>query len=182
MLSYTALQPLCKRVARTVTQAIRETDVQILNVADGRISDVFGRKSALLFATTLFFIGSLMCGAAPDLWTLVAARVVAGLGGGGINTLTTVICSDLVPLRERGKYQGYGNIAYGASNTSLYLNLLLLTIGNPNLFLTCKGWFRCRCSARWIHHRRVWMAILLLHQPAVFAYNGLHCNMCHDKL
>lgn len=45
----------------------------------------------------------------------MVARAVAGLGGGGINTLTTVIVSDLVPLRERGKYQGYGNIAYGVS-------------------------------------------------------------------
>ncbi|CDS14156.1 hypothetical protein LRAMOSA06326 [Lichtheimia ramosa] len=90
LLSYTALQPLY-----------------------GRISDVFGRKSALLFATVVFFIGSLLCGAAPNLWSLVVARLVAGLGGGGINTLTTVIISDLVSLRDRGKYQGYGNMAYG---------------------------------------------------------------------
>ena len=54
------------------------------------------------------------------MWTLVAARAVAGLGGGGINTLTTVITSDLVPLRQRGKYQGYGNMAYGVSSSSLF--------------------------------------------------------------
>ena len=76
---------------------------------------MFGRKSALLFATVVFFIGSLLCGAAPNLWSLVVARLVAGLGGGGINTLTTVIISDLVSLRDRGKYQGYGNMAYGVS-------------------------------------------------------------------
>ncbi|KAI8097466.1 major facilitator superfamily domain-containing protein [Halteromyces radiatus] len=89
MLSYTALQPLY-----------------------GRISDIFGRKNALIFATTFFFVGSLLCGAANDLWTLVFARAIAGIGGGGINTLTTVMVSDLVPLRQRGTFQGYGNIAY----------------------------------------------------------------------
>lgn len=72
----------------------------------------------MLFATVVFFIGSLLCGAAPNLWSLVVARLVAGLGGGGINTLTTVIISDLVSLRDRGKYQGYGNMAYGVSVTN----------------------------------------------------------------
>ncbi|KAL0082612.1 major facilitator superfamily domain-containing protein [Phycomyces blakesleeanus] len=93
MLSYTALQPLY-----------------------GRISDVFGRKTALMFASSVFFIGSFLCGAATSLWTLVFARAIAGIGGGGINTMTTVIVSDLVPLRERGKYQGYGNIAYAVGS------------------------------------------------------------------
>ncbi|CAO3650651.1 unnamed protein product [Cunninghamella echinulata] len=78
-----------------------------------RISDIFGRKNAMLFAVSFFFIGSYLCGASTSIWYLVIARCIAGIGGGGINTLTTVIISDLVPLRERGKYQGYGNIAYG---------------------------------------------------------------------
>ncbi|CDS13166.1 hypothetical protein LRAMOSA05344 [Lichtheimia ramosa] len=90
MLSYTALQPLY-----------------------GRISDAFGRKSALLFAAIIFFIGSFLCGAANSLWSLVIARGIAGIGGGGLNTMSSVITSDMVPLRERGKYQGYANIAYG---------------------------------------------------------------------
>ncbi|KAG0884214.1 hypothetical protein G6F15_005294 [Rhizopus arrhizus] len=89
MLSYTALQPLY-----------------------GRISDVFGRKSAVLFSSVVFFIGSLLCGLSNSLWSLVIARAIAGIGGGGINCMTTVIGADLVPLRERGKFQGYGNIAY----------------------------------------------------------------------
>ncbi|KAI9317637.1 major facilitator superfamily domain-containing protein [Dichotomocladium elegans] len=122
MLSYTALQPLY-----------------------GRISDVFGRKSALQFATVVFFIGSLMCGMSTNLWALVISRAVAGIGGGGINTLTSVITSDLVPMRERGKYQGYGNMAFGVGSVlggplggfitdtigwrfCFYLNLPLLTV------------------------------------------------------
>ncbi|CAO3652975.1 unnamed protein product [Cunninghamella blakesleeana] len=67
----------------------------------------------MLFAVMFFFIGSFLCGASTSIWYLVIARAIAGIGGGGINTLTTVIISDLVPLRERGKFQGYGNIAYG---------------------------------------------------------------------
>lgn len=82
---------------------------------DGRISDAFGRKNALLFATIVFFVGSALCGASTNLWALVASRAIAGVGGGGMNTMSAVICSDLVSLRERGKYQGYANIAYGVS-------------------------------------------------------------------
>ncbi|ORX55061.1 hypothetical protein DM01DRAFT_1335358 [Hesseltinella vesiculosa] len=93
MLSYTALQPLY-----------------------GRISDIFGRKSAVVFATTFFFVGSLLCGLATDIWFLVIARGIAGIGGGGILTLTTILTSDLVPLRERGSFQGYSNIAYSAGS------------------------------------------------------------------
>ncbi|KAI8875532.1 MFS general substrate transporter [Backusella circina FSU 941] len=89
MLSYTALQPLY-----------------------GRISDAFGRKTAILFATIVFFIGSIMCGASTNLWALVISRSIAGIGGGGMTTMSAVITSDLVSLRERGKYQGYANIAY----------------------------------------------------------------------
>jgi MFS family permease len=54
-------------------------------IIDGRISDVFGRKSALLFASGVFFIGSFLCGTATNLWALVIARAIAGVGGGGIN-------------------------------------------------------------------------------------------------
>lgn len=56
-----------------------------------------------------------MCGASTNLWALVISRAIAGIGGGGMNTMSAVITSDLVSLRERGKYQGYANIAYGVS-------------------------------------------------------------------
>lgn len=61
----------------------------IVLLLDGRVSDAFGRKSALLFAATAFFLGSFFCGVANDLWSLVAARLVAGIGGGGLNTVNT---------------------------------------------------------------------------------------------
>jgi MFS family permease len=71
---------------------------------DGRISDAIGRKNTLVFASGTFFLGSLLCGAAPNFWSLVAARVVAGIGGGGLNTMSSIVTSDLVSLRDRGKY------------------------------------------------------------------------------
>ncbi|KAF7729145.1 hypothetical protein EC973_004913 [Apophysomyces ossiformis] len=69
------------------------------------------------------------------LWSLVAARAIAGIGGGGINTVTSVIVSDLVPLRERGKFQGFGNIAYGLGSV----------IGAPlgGLITDTVGWRYC---------------------------------------
>lgn len=74
-----------------------------------------------MFATIVFFIGSGLCGASTSLWALVISRAIAGIGGGGMNTMSAVICSDLVSLRERGTYQGYANIAYGVS-TYMYCN------------------------------------------------------------
>ncbi|RUS15717.1 major facilitator superfamily domain-containing protein, partial [Jimgerdemannia flammicorona] len=82
----------------------------------GRLSDIFGRQSTLLFATITFFIGSAACGAAPGIWSLVVARAVAGIGGGGLNTMCTVVMSDLVSLRQRGKFQGLGNLAFASAS------------------------------------------------------------------
>lgn len=56
----------------------------------GRLSDVFGRKPCLLFANVVFLIGTLGCGLAPGLWTLVISRIVAGIGGGGLTVLVII--------------------------------------------------------------------------------------------
>jgi MFS family permease len=97
------------------------SDWRIINViilrADGRISDIFGRKSAYLFAQAAFVVGSVLCGMAPNLEFLIVARIVAGIGGGGLNTMSSVITSDLVTLRERGVYQGYANTAFACGGT-----------------------------------------------------------------
>ena len=53
----------------------------------GRLSDIFGRKPCLLFAISVFLIGTLGCALAPGIWSLVACRFVAGIGGGGLNVL-----------------------------------------------------------------------------------------------
>lgn len=53
----------------------------------GRLSDIFGRKPCLIFANVVFGIGTLGCALAPGLWSLVISRMVAGVGGGGLNVL-----------------------------------------------------------------------------------------------
>lgn len=78
----------------------------------GKLSDIFGRKACLLFAYSIFGLGCLFCGLAQDMGQLIAARAFAGIGGGGMTTVVSILLSDVVPLRERGKWQGYVNIVY----------------------------------------------------------------------
>lgn len=78
----------------------------------GKMSDIFGRKSCLLFAYAIFGLGCLFCGMAQDMNQLIAARAFAGIGGGGMTTVVSILMSDAVPLRERGKWQGFVNIIY----------------------------------------------------------------------
>ncbi|KAL1735804.1 major facilitator superfamily domain-containing protein [Schizophyllum commune] len=73
----------------------------------GRLSDILGRKGAMLLALTLFGVGTACCGIAPSMNTLLAARAVAGMGGGGVTV------TDLIPLKQRGLYQGMANILFG---------------------------------------------------------------------
>ena len=80
----------------------------------GKLSDIFGRKQALLSAYLIFGVGALLCGLARDMKELVAARALAGVGGGGMTTVVSILLSDIVPLRNRGTWQGYINIVYAA--------------------------------------------------------------------
>lgn len=80
----------------------------------GRLSDIFGRRAGVIFANSFFAIGTLICGLAPTGGWIIAGRLIAGAGGGCINTLSTFIASDLIPLRKRGLWQGYANLVYGA--------------------------------------------------------------------
>jgi EmrB/QacA subfamily drug resistance transporter len=73
----------------------------------GRLGDTHGRRNVLLGALGVFTLGSLACGAAQTLPQLVAARVLQGLGGGGLMTLSQALIGELVPPRERIRFQGY---------------------------------------------------------------------------
>ncbi|WP_338086560.1 MFS transporter [Nesterenkonia massiliensis] len=72
----------------------------------GKLGDMFGRKPLFLVAIVLFVIGSGAGGAAQSMGELVAARVVQGLGGGGLMILSQATIADVVPARERGRYMG----------------------------------------------------------------------------
>lgn len=79
----------------------------------GRLTDIFGRGPGLVFSNVLFSLGNLICGVAKNEQTMILGRVVAGIGGGGLMSISTFLGSDLVPLRKRGVVQGLGNIFYG---------------------------------------------------------------------
>ncbi|KAG0324560.1 hypothetical protein BGZ99_001696 [Dissophora globulifera] len=79
----------------------------------GRLSDIFGRKATFLFAITVFLIGSALCGAAQNMTWIIAARGIAGIGAGGIISMVMIIITDLVSLRDRGKYQGIVGATFG---------------------------------------------------------------------
>ncbi|KAL8952519.1 MAG: hypothetical protein Q9222_001587 [Ikaeria aurantiellina] len=123
----------------------------------GKLSDVFGRKSCLLFAYTMFGIGSLGCGLTGTMAGLITARAVQGVGGGGMLIVVTVLLSDVISLRERGTYQGYLNLIGAIGSTS----------GGPigGLFVQSIGW-------RWVFLIQVMLClaaiisvVFLLHLP-----------------
>ncbi|KAJ3001773.1 hypothetical protein NUW54_g6220 [Trametes sanguinea] len=78
----------------------------------GRLADVFGRRPVMMLSVAFFFVGSALSGAAQNMPMLIAARTIQGVGGGGINNMSSIIISDLVPLVERGAYQGMVVLAW----------------------------------------------------------------------
>ncbi|QSS66750.1 membrane transporter [Histoplasma capsulatum] len=82
----------------------------------GRLSDIFGRKTCLLFAYCVFGVGCVACGLARNIGELIAARVFQGLGGGGMSTVVSIIMSEVVPLRDRGVWQGVINIIWATGS------------------------------------------------------------------
>lgn len=83
----------------------------------GKLSDIFGRKALLLTCSVFFVIGCCICVTDSLLW-LVIGRFVTGIGGSGLTALGTITMSDLIPLRERGMYQGLANIFFGLGSAS----------------------------------------------------------------
>ncbi|KUI71616.1 Multidrug resistance protein fnx1 [Cytospora mali] len=79
----------------------------------GRLTDIFGRGPGLVFSNIFFAAGNLICGLAQSDSVMIAGRVIAGIGGGGLMSISTFLASDLVPLRNRGVIQGIGNICFG---------------------------------------------------------------------
>ncbi|KAJ7095220.1 major facilitator superfamily domain-containing protein [Mycena belliarum] len=89
----------------------------------GRLADILGRKGAMLTALFLFGSGTILCGMVPSMETLILARALAGMGGGGQVVplhhsfarllVSTIVVTDLIPLKQRGLYQGMANILFG---------------------------------------------------------------------
>ncbi|WP_412078109.1 DHA2 family efflux MFS transporter permease subunit [Streptomyces xanthophaeus] len=82
----------------------------------GKLGDQYGRKKLFQYAIVLFLIGSALCGLAQDMPQLIGFRALQGLGGGGLIVLSMAIVGDIVPPRERGKYQGLFGAVFGATS------------------------------------------------------------------
>lgn len=82
----------------------------------GKVGDLYGRKRLFLFAIIVFLVGSMLCGISQNIEQLIAFRAIQGFGAGGLFTLSMAIVGDIVPARERGRYQGYFGAVFGLSS------------------------------------------------------------------
>jgi EmrB/QacA subfamily drug resistance transporter len=82
----------------------------------GKMADIYGRRIMLLVALGIFVVGSVACALSPSMLALILARGLQGVGGGGIMALSMTIIGDLIPPRERVKYQVYTSMVWVVSN------------------------------------------------------------------
>src|SRR2546429_8865402 len=79
----------------------------------GKFGDLYGRKIVLQVAIAVFLVGSALCGLAQNMVQLIAFRALEGIGGGGLMVITIAVIGDLIPPRERGRYQGFFGAVFG---------------------------------------------------------------------
>lgn len=84
----------------------------------GKLSDLYGRRAFYLGGLVTFMIGSVVCGFADNFWILVAGRAIQGLGMGTLMPLSQTIIGDIIPARQRGKYQGYMGAIFGFTSVA----------------------------------------------------------------
>jgi EmrB/QacA subfamily drug resistance transporter len=113
----------------------------------GKLGDIYGRKPVFLFSIAVFLIGSVLCGAAPGLGWLAVFRGLQGIGGGGLNSLVMAIIGDVVPARQRSRYQAVLGIV-----------ATVALIAGPPL----GGLFTDDLSWRWIFYLNIPVGIVAL--------------------
>ncbi len=119
----------------------------------GKLSDQYGRKPFFLFAIVVFVVGSMLCGIADSIYELAAFRAVQGLGAGGLMSLVFAIVGDLVPPRERARYQAYFTSVFAIS--SVLGPILGGAFAGHDQILGIDGW-------RWIFYINVPIGLLAL--------------------
>ena len=84
----------------------------------GKFSDLYGRRGFYLGGLAVFMLGALVCGLAVNFWMLVAGRAIQGLGMGTLMPLSQTIIGDIIPARQRGKYQGFMGAVFGFTSVA----------------------------------------------------------------
>ena len=128
----------------------------IATVLAGKFGDLFGRKLLFQVSAAVFVVASALCGLAADMSWLIGWRAVQGFAAGGLMVTATAVIADVIPLRERGKYQGALGAVFGVT-----------TVLGP--------------AARRPVHRPPVLAVDLLHQPAD-RHRGHRAGGVHDAV
>nr|BFE60817.1 MDR family MFS transporter [Dactylosporangium thailandense] len=123
----------------------------VATVLAGKFGDLFGRKLVFQVSTVVFVAGSALCGLAPGMVTLIAARAVQGIGAGGLMVTAMALIADVIPLRDRGRYQGALGAVFGVT-----------TVVGPTL----GGLFTDHLSWRWAFYVNVPVAVVVLAMSA----------------
>jgi EmrB/QacA subfamily drug resistance transporter len=113
----------------------------------GKLGDLYGRKILLQAAIVIFLVGSALCGISENMTELIGFRAIQGLGGGGLFVITIAVVGDIIPPRDRGRYQGFFGAVFGIS-----------TVVGPLL----GGFFVDSLSWRWIFYVNVPIGLIAL--------------------
>ncbi|MGW2396156.1 DHA2 family efflux MFS transporter permease subunit [Kitasatospora sp. NPDC001664] len=119
----------------------------VATVLVGKFGDLFGRKIVFQVSAVVFVAGSVVSGAANGMLLLIVGRAVQGIGGGGLMVTAMALIADVIPLRERGKYQGALGAVFGVT-----------TVVGPTL----GGLFTDHASWRWCFYVNVPIAVVMV--------------------
>lgn len=119
----------------------------IVTALVGKLGDLYGRKRVFQAAVVFFVVGSVLCGLAQSMAMLVGSRALQGIGGGGITVTASALIGEVVPLRERGRYQGILGAVFGVT-----------TVIGPLL----GGYFTDYLSWRWAFWVNVPVSVLVV--------------------